>query len=456
MARSAAGSKAAEAAVRLPDPQRSRVFLLGTSAHSDEALPDLPAVKQSVEDLATALTDPVYGIVPAEHCTLLVDQSDLRSLGRDLRTAAAQAEDLLLVYYSGHGLVGGRRHELYLALRDTEYEDPDFSALEYDKLRAAVLNSPASTKVIVLDCCFSGRVTTDTLADPATELIGQVEVDGTYVLASAPRDQVALILPGEEHTAFTGRLLRVLREGVPGGAEYLTIDDLFRWLHSKMKAENLPLPRKRGTGHADRLALARNRAFAETAAVLLRERFDAAVRACEAADWTTAVALLRDLEEEQTRILEADHEDTLRTRQYLAHALGAVGEGTESIKRLRQLVETQSAVLGADHADTLRTRQFLAFNLGEAGYRDEAVRLLRVLLPDRRRLLGWQDPHTLRTAHVLARNLAQIGELEEAEALLLEIAATRKSLLGAQDVYTVRAQRDSAAVQAVLTGELDV
>jgi hypothetical protein len=63
--------------------------------------------------LAAALTDPVYGLVPEYHCTVLADEGDIRLLGRRLRQAARQAEDLLLVYYAGHGLVGGRRHELY-------------------------------------------------------------------------------------------------------------------------------------------------------------------------------------------------------------------------------------------------------------------------------------------------------------------------------------------------------
>ena len=41
------------------------------------------------------------------------------------------------------------------------------------------------------------------MTDPVNEGVGQIEVDGTYVLASAQRDQVALIIRGEEHTAFT-------------------------------------------------------------------------------------------------------------------------------------------------------------------------------------------------------------------------------------------------------------
>src|SRR6516162_1238408 len=184
--------------MRLPDGQRSQVVLIGTSKYADEKLPDLPAVSSNIRDLTAQLTDPEFGLVPRDRCAVLVDEGDIRLIGRRLRLAARQAEDLLLVYYAGHGLVGGRRHDLYLGLSDSEWVEPEFNSLEYDKLRGAVLDSPATTKVIVLDCCFSGRVVSDTMADPMSEFIGQVEVDGTCVLASAHRDQVALILPGED------------------------------------------------------------------------------------------------------------------------------------------------------------------------------------------------------------------------------------------------------------------
>ena len=253
--------------MRLPDPERSRVVLIGASSYEDEKLPDLPAVRRGIEDLKTVLTDPVYGVVPDSYCDVLEDEGDIRLIGRRLRRAANQAQDLLLVYFAGHGLTAGRRHELYLGLRETEWEEPEFSALEYDKLRDAVLKSPAATKVIILDCCFSGRAFGDTMADPTTELIGQVEVDGSCVLASAHRDQVSLILQGEDHPAFTGRLLRLLHDGVPDGPELLTIDAIYQQLRVTMRAEGLPQPHRRGTDNASLLALTRNRAFAATSAM---------------------------------------------------------------------------------------------------------------------------------------------------------------------------------------------
>jgi hypothetical protein len=433
--------------VRLPDPERSRVVLIGTSRYEDEKLPDLPAVGRGIEDLKKALTDSVYGLVPENHCDMLEDEGDIRLIGRRLRRSAGQAEDLLLVYFAGHGLTAGRRHELYLALRDTEWEEPEFNALEYDKLRSAVLNSRATTKVIILDCCFSGRVFGDTMADPATELIGQVEVDGSYVLASAHRDQVSLILDGEDRTAFTGRLIRLFHDGVPGGPELLTIDDIYQQLRAQMKAEGLPQPHKRGTDNANLLAVARNRAFAATAAPLLLQRQRAAMEQGESGDWEAAAFALRGLLEEQTRVLGPEDNDTLRTRQFLAHATGGAGDPQEGAAQLRKLLAEQTRLLGADHDDTLRTRQFLAVNLGEAGYRDEAVAVLRLLLPDRRRVLGNDDPHTLRTAHMLARNLAAVGEANEALALLKEVVAARERVLGSDHPHTVRARRDLTALQ---------
>jgi Caspase domain/Tetratricopeptide repeat len=432
--------------VRLPDPQLSRVVLIGTSAYRDDSLPDLPQVGANVKDLAGFLRDGGDGLVPEGNCQVITDEENLSVIGRKLRTAARQAEDLLLVYYAGHGLVGGKRHDLYLALPDSEWADPEFNSLEYDKLRSAVLDSPAKTKVIILDCCFSGRAVTETMAGSA-ELLGQIEVDGSYVLTAAHRDQVALVIDGEEHTAFTGRLLRLLRDGIAGGPELLAIDDLYKELRVRMKAEGLSIPQKRGTATADLLALARNNAFAATALPRLRARADAALAAGESGKWDEATGQLRDVLGELERIVGQEHEDTLRVRQLLAHAVGGAGDPLEAATMLRALLAEQTRIQGPDHEDTLASRQYLAVNLGEAGYREQAVAILRVLLPDRRRVLGYDDPRTLRTAHMLARNLIALDQTSEAAALLREVVAARERVLGLNHPHTARASRDLTALQ---------
>ena len=252
-----------------PDPHRSRLILIATGTYQDKNLPDLPAVARTVNDLQAVLTDPSFGVVSRRNCTLLADQKDIGHVGRHLRAAADAAEDLLLVYYIGHGVSAGRQHDLYLSLGETVWEAPEFTALEYDKVRSAVLDSHAATKMIILDCCYSGKAVSNPMADPVSQLISQSEVTGSYVLASTPRDKVSLILPGEERTAFTCRLLDLLRNGLPGGPEFLTAGLVYQWLRVKMKAEGLPEPQKRSSATADLLVLARNRAFAATTGIVL-------------------------------------------------------------------------------------------------------------------------------------------------------------------------------------------
>lgn len=434
--------------MRLPDPQRSRVVLIGASQYSDPKLSDLPAVHRTITDMAGLFTDPTYGVVPEGYCTVLLDQGDLRTIGQRLRAAVDEAEDLLLVYFAGHGLVSSRRHELYLALADSEWAAPEFNSLEYDKLRNAVLDSPASNKIVILDCCFSGRAVTDTMAGGDPGKLEQLEVMGTYVLTSAQRDQVALALPGEDHTAFSGRLMRLLREGVVGGPEFLTIEDLYKRLKNIMAAEGLSVPLNRGAGTADQIALGVNRAFAATVGPELRKRHAEAVKQGKKGDWKGASNLLQKVLDEQTRILGPDHPDTLRTRQSYAHSLGGAGDPMEAAQLLRQLLAYQSGLLGSDHEDVLRTRQFLAVNLGEAGYREEAIGMLRVLLADRGRVLGAENPHTLRTRHVLARNLMLIGAVDEAVALLRQLVAERGRVLGEDHPHTSRAREELVDVES--------
>jgi tRNA A-37 threonylcarbamoyl transferase component Bud32 len=249
--------------MRRPDPNCSRVVLIGTSRYSDNSLPNLPAVRATITDLARVFTDPGNGIVPPRHCAVLMDEGDIRMIGSRLRSVIKEAEDLLLVYYAGHGLVAGRRHELYLALADSEWADPEFNSLEYAKLRDAIMRSTAKNKIVILDCCFSGRVISDALADPTTAVMGQVEVDGTYVLTSASRSEVSLVLQGEKHTAFSGRFLGLLREGINGAPELLSIHTIYEALVRLMNAESLPIPREQSSGNAGHMGLFRNVSFRE-------------------------------------------------------------------------------------------------------------------------------------------------------------------------------------------------
>ncbi|MFG1915671.1 caspase domain-containing protein [Micromonospora sp. NPDC048898] len=242
--------------MRLPDPRRSRAVLIGTGTYRSAELADLPAVRNNVADLAVTLTDPARGAISPDRCTVVTDPADPRGVYRLLRDAAQSAEDTLLVYFAGHGRTG-TRNELYLGLADTDPDELRVSALPYDLIRDILVESPAANRIVILDCCFSGRAVQDMAGSDET-ILGQVGIEGTYVLTATSANAVALAPLGARHTAFTGALLDLLREGVPGGPPLLTFGAVYRQLLHAAASRGIPAPRQRGTGTVDQLALARN------------------------------------------------------------------------------------------------------------------------------------------------------------------------------------------------------
>lgn len=243
------------------DPSRSRILLVGTPAYTDPNLPDVPAIAGNIADLGAVFTDPDLGGFPAGNVITAPFAADVPEIGDLLSKVAAEAIDLLLFYYCGHGLVGKIDHGLYLSVRGTRRGLEGYSALPFAAVRATFLRSSAVRRVVILDSCFSGRAIGETLSDDAAEILEQVAVDGSYTLTSAPSTQPALARPGEEYTEFTGRLLGILRRGLPGPAQMITLGDAFINLRSQLRSAGLPDPQQRNTGTADRLGLVKNRAY---------------------------------------------------------------------------------------------------------------------------------------------------------------------------------------------------
>lgn len=239
----------------------SRVVLAGTGRHLDgSSLPPVPQVAASLTDLAAVLREQAG--VSAGNMRVLLDPPSPLEFGRTVARAAAEATDALLVYYAGHGLIGAG-DALYLATSATGdlMDDLPFSALPYAALRQATATCRARTIAVVLDCCFSGRAELPggpTVFDAAFE---QTPVRGGFLLAATAREELGLAQPGATHTAFTGALIRLLRDGDEAALEYLTLDDVYRYLSRALPEEGAPRPRRQSSDHAGDLVVARNPAF---------------------------------------------------------------------------------------------------------------------------------------------------------------------------------------------------
>ncbi|RFU38143.1 hypothetical protein DZF91_29250 [Actinomadura logoneensis] len=259
----------------MPDPLRSRAVLVGTAEYRDPAFPRLPAAANSLAGMRAVLTDPALCGWPDGRVTVESDPSDWRALVRRTRAVARETEDVLLLYFVGHGVVLPNG-ELCLALADTEADDPDLTGLEYRRVRDLLRDSPAAAKIVILDCCYSGRaieaLSAASPGDAADTVADATDVRGVYTLTAS--DHTAHVVPlaeqAEVPTSFTGRFLGLVREGVRGGPAVLTLGDLYVHLRRRLAAEGLPAPNQRGTDTADRYPFSRNPAYRPEPASLVK------------------------------------------------------------------------------------------------------------------------------------------------------------------------------------------
>ncbi|MGW3999869.1 caspase, EACC1-associated type [Amycolatopsis sp. NPDC004772] len=243
---------------------RARAVLIGTGCATGspgaDGLDAIPAVRTTLADLAAVLVERCG--MAAGNVRVLLDPAQPFAFGEALAEETAAAEDALLIYFCGHGLVS-LDGDLYLATAATDRRAGYLAhtAAPYAQVRNAVLESPARVKIVVLDCCYSGRAFT-TLGNAAgTEATGLSRIHGGYVLTAAGANEAALAPVGERHTAFGGELIRLLTEGDPDGPRDLTLQHVHAYLREMLLARGFPRPRRLATEVADGFVLAPNPAY---------------------------------------------------------------------------------------------------------------------------------------------------------------------------------------------------
>jgi hypothetical protein len=235
---------------RLPDPRTSRAVLFGAAKFPlAPQLPSIPAVTNNLNALTHLLTNPGTGVLPGEHCLQASESASVADVGDVLSAAAAEASDVLLVYYTGHGVLDDRGR-LHFAVADTRAARVGFSAVSMDAVREALADSPAVIRVLILDCCFSGRAF-EAMAGPDGLVGGQVDVAGTYTITATARNTPALAPEGQRYSAFTGALLEAFNR-----PQVSTLDQIYTDIDRELARRGLPRPQRRVVNAAGDLVMA--------------------------------------------------------------------------------------------------------------------------------------------------------------------------------------------------------
>ena len=116
-----------------------------TYAHKDAQ--DFAALMKYVKDYGQVFTH-----VLTDKDATVANVLNLRS---DLEKTAV--DDEVVVFIASHGLLDDEL-DYYVAMHDTNFENPAEGGLRYDKLEALIDKIPARSKLMLIDACHSGEV----------------------------------------------------------------------------------------------------------------------------------------------------------------------------------------------------------------------------------------------------------------------------------------------------------
>jgi hypothetical protein len=239
------------------------VVLIGTTicSNDEKNLPPLPQVQQNIHYLSRLFTDPDIVGLPPDAVVPILDYEEASAVLTAIARAAEEATDTLIVYYAGHGLYGDSNIPLYLATKNTTSATRSFSGVRITDVKSAMRGSRATKRVLILDCCYSGRAFQEgDMAAVADAVRPAVDLIGTYGIAAVPSDSKALAPPGAPLTKFTQVLVDVLERGIEKSGQVLTLGEVFVAVKADIgRNAEMPLPEAINWNEGKQFRLARNR-----------------------------------------------------------------------------------------------------------------------------------------------------------------------------------------------------
>ncbi|MBL8254072.1 MAG: caspase family protein, partial [Candidatus Competibacter sp.] len=240
-------------------------LIVAVSEYQDKGLRPLVAALHDAAALARVLGDPAIGGFTTVQT--LLDQPESRVRREiDVFFANRVKNDLLLFYFSGHGLKD-EMGELYFATPDTYRNHLDSSAISAAWLHKLMNKCNSRRQVLLLDCCYSGAFARGLHKGDETVNISEYfkQGHGQFVLTASGALQCSYEgdpASGDSvRSIFTDTLVQGLETGeadLDGDGE-IDCDELYEYLHECIK-DRMPQqkPQKSVSTAEGKLIIARN------------------------------------------------------------------------------------------------------------------------------------------------------------------------------------------------------
>jgi WD40 repeat protein len=162
LASSASGDEPIPLADEGPRDYRAKyAIIIGINKYKGAGLEPLLFAENDAREVRNTLQDE-FGYSPDRIFFLTDDGATCGAVRRVLEEEIArrepEADDSLLLFFAGHGLIDRRDGETYLALADSKADDLRETGLAVSWVRDRFGGLKCRHKLIILDCCYSGSL----------------------------------------------------------------------------------------------------------------------------------------------------------------------------------------------------------------------------------------------------------------------------------------------------------
>jgi len=218
-------------------------LIIGNNKYDDPKLSQLKTPAADSQALAKVLADKEIGSF--DEVTPLINKNETeirRAISSFLNNK--KPEDLVLVYFSGHGILDDRGR-LFLSLKDTQTDLLKATAIPSTFVSDEMDSCRSRRQILILDCCHSGAFARGTKGEQkaVTEATFEGSGYGRVVMTASDSTQYALegdqVIRQTDLSLFTHFLLEGLKTGEADMDHdgHVSLDEWYDYTYAKVVSE---------------------------------------------------------------------------------------------------------------------------------------------------------------------------------------------------------------------------
>ncbi|MDG1295684.1 MAG: caspase family protein [Saprospiraceae bacterium] len=216
--------------------KRPKVYAVVVGVSSYDHMPTLKYTDDDAYRVYAFLRSPKGGALENDQISILIDEAATKLQIMDaMRNTFAKAgpDDLILLYFSGHGLNGA-----FLPIDFDGYNN----RLDHETIKSLLDESEAKYKICIADACHSGSLlamksgSSKSILESYYESLAQAK-EGTALIMSSKSQETSLESQGLRQGVFSHYLIKGLEGAADSGVKdnIITISELFNFVYQNVK-----------------------------------------------------------------------------------------------------------------------------------------------------------------------------------------------------------------------------